>query len=140
MLNASNAHYPIHQGHAAFPATGKDCSIGWPRMQVKCLRVLQYFPPPEDPSISRALNSTLKRIITGSDVAKNINKNNAQHAIVFEAIGLALALDADPDLLNAGGRFIHLLVFKLAAEDACITLLLKFTWLKWRITFKASSH
>ena len=72
-------------------------------MQVKCLRVLQYFPPPEDPAISRALNATLKRIITGSDVAKNINKNNAQHAIVFEAIGLALALDADPDLLNAGG-------------------------------------
>ena len=73
-------------------------------MQVKCLRVLQYFPPPEDPAISRALNATLKRIITGSDVAKNINKNNAQHAIVFEAIGLALALDADPDLLNAGGH------------------------------------
>ncbi len=66
--------------------------------------MLQYFPPPEDPAISRALNATLKRIITGSDVAKNINKNNAQHAIVFEAIGLALALDADPDLLNAGGQ------------------------------------
>lgn len=66
------------------------------------MRVLQYFPPPEDPGNSRMLNSTLKRIITGSDVAKNINKNNAQHAIVFEAIGLALALDADPDLLNAG--------------------------------------
>ncbi|CAK0759184.1 hypothetical protein CVIRNUC_002678 [Coccomyxa viridis] len=81
-----------------------------PWLQVKCLRVLQYFPPPEDPAISRALNATLKRIITGSDVAKNINKNNAQHAIVFEAIGLALALDADPDLLNAGvsllGKFI----------------------------------
>lgn len=72
------------------------------RLQVKCLRVLQYFPLPEDPANSRMLNSTLKRIITGSEVAKNINKNNAQHAIVFEAIGLALALDADPDLLNAG--------------------------------------
>lgn len=74
-------------------------------MQVKCLRVLQYFPPPEDPATSRLLNATLKRIITGSDVAKNINKNNAQHSIVFEAIGLALALDADPDLLNAGDFF-----------------------------------
>ena len=74
-------------------------------MQVKCLRVLQYFPPPEDPATSRLLNATLKRIITGSDVAKNINKNNAQHAIVFEAIGLALALDADPNLLNAGDLF-----------------------------------
>ena len=64
--------------------------------------MLQYFPLPEDPANSRMLNATLKRIITGSEVAKNINKNNAQHAIVFEAIGLALALDADPDLLNAG--------------------------------------
>ena len=78
-------------------------------MQVKCLRVLQYFPPPEDPATSRLLNATLKRIITGSDVAKNINKNNAQHAIVFEAIGLALALDADPDLLNAGDFLFILL-------------------------------
>ena len=99
-------------------------------MQVKCLRVLQYFPPPEDPSISRALNSTLKRIITGSDVAKNINKNNAQHAIVFEAIGLALALDADPDLLNAGGCTVCLPVLKYAA-GACITLLLKQTLVLW---------
>lgn len=91
--------------------------------------MLQYFPPPEDPSISRALNSTLKCIITGSDVAKNINKNNAQHAIVFEAIGLALALDADPDLLNAGGcpcwpictpEIWH-------AAAACMVLLLKRT-------------
>ena len=43
-----------------------------------------------------ALNEVLARIITGSDAAKNVNKNNAQHAIVFEAIALALALEADP--------------------------------------------
>ena len=72
--------------------------------QVKCLRVLQYFPPPEDPAVAKALNEVLARIITGSDAAKNVNKNNAQHAIVFEAIALALALEADPDLLTAGAR------------------------------------
>jgi AP-2 complex subunit alpha len=71
--------------------------------QVKCLRVLQYFPPPEDPAVGRALNEVLRRVITGSEVAKNVNKNNAQHAIVFEAIALALALEADPALLTAGG-------------------------------------
>ena len=70
--------------------------------QVKCLRVLQYFPPPEDPAVAKTLNEVLARIITGSDAAKNVNKNNAQHAIVFEAIALALALEADPDLLTAG--------------------------------------
>lgn len=51
----------------------------------------------------RALNEVLRRIVTGSEVAKNINKNNAQHAIVFEALALALALEADPELLTAGG-------------------------------------
>ena len=64
--------------------------------------MLQYFPPPEDPAVARQLGEVLARIITGSEVAKNVNKNNAQHAIVFEAIALALALEADADLLTAG--------------------------------------
>ena len=46
----------------------------------------------------------------GTEVAKNINKNNAQHAIVFEAVALALALEADAELLGASvallGKFI----------------------------------
>lgn len=46
----------------------------------------------------------------GNEVAKNINKNNAQHAIVFEAVSLALAMDADTELLQASvsllGKFI----------------------------------
>ena len=43
-------------------------------------------------------------------MAKNINKNNAQHAIVFEAVALALALEADAELLGSSvallGKFI----------------------------------
>ena len=35
---------------------------------------------------------------------KNINKSNAQHAIVFEAVALALAIDAGTELLSAGVR------------------------------------
>ena len=46
----------------------------------------------------------------GNEVAKNINKNNAQHAIVFEAVALALAMEADTELLQASvsllGKFI----------------------------------
>ena len=34
-------------------------------LQVKCLRVLQYFPVPDDPAVRKALESVLKRIITG---------------------------------------------------------------------------
>lgn len=44
-------------------------------------------------------------------MVKNLNKNNAQHAIVFEAVALALAAEADDaELLGAGvallGKFI----------------------------------
>ena len=36
-----------------------------PRLQVKTLRVLQYFPAPEDPAVRKALVDTLKRILGG---------------------------------------------------------------------------
>jgi AP-2 complex subunit alpha len=46
----------------------------------------------------------------GNEVAKKINKNNAQHAIVCEAVALALAMEADTELLQASvsllGKFI----------------------------------
>lgn len=35
-------------------------------VQVKCLRVLQYFPVPDDPVTNKALDGVLKRIITGA--------------------------------------------------------------------------
>ncbi|GAB4815001.1 hypothetical protein N2152v2_002047 [Parachlorella kessleri] len=72
-----------------------------PWLQVKCLRVLQYFPAPEDPSVRKALVDTLKRILGGSEQVKNVNKNNAVHAIVFEAVAVAIGLE-EPDLLNMG--------------------------------------
>ena len=44
-----------------------DCSgVLWIRcLQVKTLRLLQYFPAPEDASLRRTLNAILKKIITG---------------------------------------------------------------------------
>lgn len=81
-----------------------------PGVQVKCLRVLQYFPPPDNLAVLRGLTAVLRRVIAGSEPHKNVNKNNAQHAVVFEAIALALALEADAELLSASvallARFI----------------------------------
>jgi len=37
-------------------------------VQVKCLRVLQYFPVPDDPVVSKGLENVLKRIITGDSI------------------------------------------------------------------------
>ena len=72
--------------------------------------VLQYFPPPDNPAVLRGLTAVLRRVIAGSEPHKNVNKNNAQHAVVFEAIALALALEADAELLTASvallARFI----------------------------------
>jgi len=80
------------------------------------MRALQYFPTIEDPNARRALfevlpfffynfstapvqkcvdyNDTvvilqvLQRILMGTDVVKNVNKNNASHAVLFEALAL----------------------------------------------------
>jgi AP-2 complex subunit alpha len=70
-----------------------------PWLQVRTLRVLQYFPPPEDPAVLRALTDTLQRTLAGNEAIKNPNKSNAVHAIVFEAASLAVGL-GDPELLN----------------------------------------
>lgn len=36
-----------------------------PWLQVKCLRVLQYFPPPEEPAVHRMLVDVIQRILGG---------------------------------------------------------------------------
>ncbi|THU66492.1 hypothetical protein C4D60_Mb05t14730 [Musa balbisiana] len=59
-----------------------------PWIQVKTMRALQYFPTIEDPNTRRALFEVLQRILMGTDVVKNVNKNNAVHAILFEALAL----------------------------------------------------
>lgn len=47
---------------------------------------------------------------TDSGTKTNVNKSNAQHAIVFEAVALALAVDAETDILTQAvgllGKFI----------------------------------
>lgn len=39
-----------------------------PNSQVKTLRLLQYFPPPEDRPVLRTLNELLRKIITGESL------------------------------------------------------------------------
>lgn len=74
--------------------------IASPWLQVKCLRTLQYFPMPTDPHVVKSLVETVKRILSaGSDIIKNQNKSNAIHAIVFEAVAVAVALEDHAELL-----------------------------------------
>jgi len=74
--------------------------IASPWLQVKCLRTLQYFPTPTDPHVVKSLVETVKRILgAGGDIIKNQNKGNAIHAIVFEAVAVAVALEDHAELL-----------------------------------------
>ncbi|KAG5515677.1 hypothetical protein RHGRI_036653 [Rhododendron griersonianum] len=64
------------------------------------MRVLQYFPTIEDPSTRRALFEVLQRILMGTDVVKHVNKNNASHAVLFEALALVMHLDAEKEMMS----------------------------------------
>ncbi|RDX61091.1 AP-2 complex subunit alpha-2, partial [Mucuna pruriens] len=71
-----------------------------PWLQVKTMRALQYFPTIEDPNTRRSLFDVLQRIQMGTDVVKNVNKNNASHAVLFEALALVMHLDAEKEMMS----------------------------------------
>ncbi|KAK9153797.1 hypothetical protein Sjap_001277 [Stephania japonica] len=71
-----------------------------PWLQVKTMRALQYFPTVEDPNTRRSLFEVLQRILMGTDVVKNVNKNNASHAVLFEALSLVMHLDAEKEMMS----------------------------------------
>ncbi|KAL8480928.1 hypothetical protein ACS0TY_027446 [Phlomoides rotata] len=71
-----------------------------PWLQVKTMRALQYFPTVEDPNTRRSLFEVLQKILMGTDVVKNVNKNNASHAVLFEALALVMHLDAEKEMMS----------------------------------------
>lgn len=61
-----------------------------PWLQIKCLKILRLFPPPSDEEALNCINDVLINLVTGTEVGSNVNKNNADHAILFEAIKLVI--------------------------------------------------
>lgn len=60
-----------------------------PWLQIKLLRLLQYFPPPQDASVFSRLTHVLSEILRKNSIDhKNINRKNADHAILFEAVNV----------------------------------------------------
>jgi AP-2 complex subunit alpha len=54
----------------------------------------------EDPTILSVINQVLQTILNNSaEPSRNVQHNNAQHAVLFEAIGLAIHLDANSSLV-----------------------------------------
>lgn len=82
-----------------------------PWLQVKLLRLLQYYPPSEDPAIRLTINNVLNAILLNSqDIPKNVQHANAQNSVLFEAINLSIHLDTESSIVNAAsillGNFI----------------------------------
>ncbi|KAJ3325522.1 hypothetical protein HDU76_013151 [Blyttiomyces sp. JEL0837] len=72
-----------------------------PWLQVKLLRLLQYYPPPAETHQLQRLANVLQIIIRNAqDVPKNVQHNNAQNAILFEAINLCIHLDPESELVD----------------------------------------
>ncbi|KAK4052156.1 hypothetical protein OIV83_002451 [Microbotryomycetes sp. JL201] len=95
-----------------FPSDYLYYKVPVPWLQVKLLRLLQYYPPSEDETIRVMLNSVLEKILQDSaETPKNAQHNNAQKSVLFEAINLAIHLDSESTLVHYAahqlGRFIN---------------------------------
>lgn len=100
-----------------------------PWIQVKLLRLLQYFPPSgrlfwsrigqsicaddltEDSHVRDMIRDSLQKILNiAMESNKNVQQNNAQNAVLFEAIDLIIHLDTEHALMrqisSRLGRFI----------------------------------
>ncbi|KMQ46800.1 AP-2 adaptor complex subunit alpha [Trichophyton violaceum] len=87
-------------------------NVGCPWMQVKLLRLLQYYPPSEDVHVRDLIRQSIQQIMNSAmDMPKNVQQNNAQNAVLFEAINLLIHLDSEHTLMmqisSRLGKFIQ---------------------------------
>ena len=85
--------------------------VSCPWLQVKLLRLLQYFTPSEDTHIRQLMRDSLQVMLDSAmETPKNVQQNNAQNAVLFEAINLIIHLDTEHDLMvqisSKLGKFI----------------------------------
>ncbi|KAK5662868.1 hypothetical protein OQA88_6279 [Cercophora sp. LCS_1] len=83
-----------------------------PWIQVKLLRLLQYFPPSDDSHVRDMIRESCQKILNlALETNKNVQQNNAQNAVLFEAINLIIHLETENALMkqisSRLGRFIQ---------------------------------
>ncbi|KAG6152127.1 hypothetical protein E4U37_004164 [Claviceps purpurea] len=90
-----------------------------PWLQIKLIRLLQYFSPSagvttiaEDTHVRDMIRQSLQKILNlAMEAQKNVQQNNAQNAVLFEAINLIIHLDTEHALMkqisSRLGRFIQ---------------------------------
>lgn len=83
-----------------------------PWIQVKFLKLLQFYPQSEDSHIRDIIRDSLQAILSiQTDTPKNVQQNNAQNAVLFEAINLLIHLNTEHTLMiqiaSKLGKFIQ---------------------------------
>ncbi|KAL9602753.1 MAG: hypothetical protein Q9219_001596 [cf. Caloplaca sp. 3 TL-2023] len=83
-----------------------------PWIQIKFLRLMQYFPPSEDDHVRSLIRESVQQILQEAMLMpKNVQQNNAQNAVLFEAINLVIHLDTEHSLMvqisSRLGKFIQ---------------------------------
>ena len=101
-----------------------------PWLSVKLLRLLQNYPPPDDPGVRGRLNECLETILNKAQEppkSKKVQHSNAKNAVLFEAISLIIHNDSEPNLLvracNQLGQFLshrETNLRYLALESMCL--------------------
>ncbi|EEH35370.1 AP-2 complex subunit alpha [Paracoccidioides lutzii Pb01] len=83
-----------------------------PWVQVKLLRLLQYYPPSDDTHVRDLIRQSISQIMhSAMETPTNVQQNNAQNAVLFEAINLLIHLDTEHSLMvqisSRLGKFIQ---------------------------------
>ena len=72
-----------------------------PWLQIKLLRLLQYYPAPEREEVYTKLCETLSKLISDVQMQKNVNMNNSAHAVLFEAVNYVIHMETNKELIAA---------------------------------------
>ncbi|KAA8912378.1 hypothetical protein TRICI_003495 [Trichomonascus ciferrii] len=92
-----------------------------PWLFIKLFKLLQYYPPTTDEAVFETIKKVIYRVIESNSVpSKNVQQNNAQNAVLFEVINLAIHLDVDPQLLE---RIVEALGQFLSAQETNVRYL-----------------
>ncbi|ODQ64216.1 Adaptor protein-like protein complex AP-2 [Nadsonia fulvescens var. elongata DSM 6958] len=85
-----------------------------PWLLIKIFKLLQYYPLPTEETPLISLRNIIHKVIEDNAIqSKNPQQNNAQNAILFEAINLAIHLDIDRNILQ---RIVEALGFFITAK------------------------
>ncbi|KAL8922155.1 MAG: hypothetical protein Q9208_005350 [Pyrenodesmia sp. 3 TL-2023] len=83
-----------------------------PWIQVKFLRLMQYYLPSDDEHVRSLIRESIQQVLHEAMLMpKNVQQNNAQNAVLFEAINLVIHLDTEQNLMvqisSRLGKFIQ---------------------------------